>query len=115
MVIAYVCEGVEVDIEKAFHYYELAAMGGNETARHNLGLYEEEEQCNMKRALRHYMIAVGSGHYNSLSRVKELYSNNHATKDDYMKALQLYQSYLSEIKSKQRDKAAELNENFRYH
>jgi len=31
--------GVKVDKEKATHYYELAAMQGNEVARHNLGYY----------------------------------------------------------------------------
>ena len=32
-------QGVEVDEKKALHYYELAAMGGNEVARCNLGCY----------------------------------------------------------------------------
>jgi len=67
-------EGVEVDKKKAIHYFELAAMRGDETARHNLGLYEEEEQCDMKRALKHWILAVRSGHNNSLSHVRELYS-----------------------------------------
>ena len=30
-------QGVERDEKKAAHYYELAAIGGDETARHNLG------------------------------------------------------------------------------
>jgi len=36
-------EGVEVDKEKAKHYYELAAMGGDINARHNLGIDESRE------------------------------------------------------------------------
>jgi uncharacterized protein len=30
-------EGVEKDIKKANHYFELSAMRGDATARHNLG------------------------------------------------------------------------------
>jgi TPR repeat protein len=68
-------------------------MRGDETARHNLGLYEEEEQCNIKRALKHWMIAVRSGLSESLLHVKDLYASGHATKEDYTKALQSLQSY----------------------
>ena len=106
--------GAEVDKEKAKHYYELAAMGGDVLARHRLGL-EEEEKGNMDRAIRHYMIAARSGDSDSLNMIKKLYTNGHATKEDYTKALQLYQEYLSEIKSVQRDKAAADDEDCRYY
>ena len=53
-------EGVERDIEKAKHYWELAAIGGDADARYNLGILEENAG-NMNRALKHYMIAVGCG------------------------------------------------------
>ena len=33
--------GVEVDQKKAIHYYELAAMGGDVEARHNLGAFSD--------------------------------------------------------------------------
>ena len=68
----------------------------------------------MDRALKHWMIAVRSGYSDSLAMIKELYTNGHATKDDYTKALQLYQTYLSEIKSKQRDEAAAFSDKYRY-
>jgi len=106
--------GVEVDNKKAIHYYELAAMGGDVYSRHNLGL-EEEDTGNMARALKHYMIAVRGGHTGSLEAVKDLYTNGHATKEDYTKALKLYQTYLSEIKSDQRDKAAAVGDDNRYY
>jgi len=35
--------------------------------------------------------------------------------DDYSKALRLYQDYLSEIKSVQRDKAAAFSSKYRYY
>ena len=108
-------EGVQIDEEKARHYLELAAMGGEAQARFNLG-NKEGKAGNFDRALKHHMIAVRSGFADSLKIIKELYTRGHATKEDYMKALQLYQAYLSEIKSDQRDKAAAYNnEEYRYY
>jgi len=106
--------GVEVDEKKANHYYELAAMGGDSMARHNLG-NNEVRAGSFDRALKQYMIAVRSGTSNSLEVIKEMYSNGYATKDEYMKALQLYQEYLSEIKSSQRDEAAAADEANQYY
>ena len=107
-------EGVVVDKEKARHYYELAAMGGNVQSRYNLGL-EEKDAGNIDRAIKHYMIAVVGGDNDSLKKIQELYSNGDATKDDYTKALHLYQTYLGEIKSAQRDEAAAAQEDYRYY
>ena len=107
-------EGVEADKKKAVHYTELAAMMGSETARHNLGANEVGEG-NLDRAIKHWMIAVKGGYSNSLQEIKVLYSNGHATKEDYTKALQSYQVYLSEIKSDQRDEAAAAREDCRYY
>ena len=97
--------GVEIDQMKADHYYKLAAIRGNVNARYNLGLNEMKDG-NMNRALKHYMIATGCGYNNSLKQIQKLYTNGHATKDDYTKALRAYQAYLVEIKSTQRDAAA---------
>ena len=84
--------GVEIDIKRAVHYYELAAMMGDAYARANLGLREKKAD-NMDRALKHFMIAARDGLAPSLKVIKQLYTNGHATKDDYTKALQLYQAY----------------------
>ena len=103
---AYQCgKGVEVDKKKAIYYTELAAMRGDAGARHNLGI-SEKHSGNYNRALKHYTIAVRSGFAPSLNQIKDMYTNGQATKEDYTKALQLYQTYLGEIKSKQRDEAA---------
>ena len=98
----------------AKHYYEVAAMGGNAIARHNLGNMESE-RGNVDRAIKHYMIAVRDGDNDSLKEIQDLYSDGHATKDDYIEALRLYQEYLGEIKSVQRDKAAAADEENRYY
>ena len=106
--------GVEVDKKKAVHYFELATMQGDSTARYNLGEMEEKAG-NMNRAIKHYMIAVKDGDNDSLKCIKQLYSNGHATKEDYTTALQSYQLYLGEIKSKQRDEAAVADDQYRYY
>ena len=69
----------------------------------------------MDRALKHFMIAVRGGYADSLKQIQNLYTNGHATKEDYTKALQSYQAYLSEIKSKQRDEAAAVDADDRYY
>ena len=107
--------GVERDEKKAKHYWELGAIGGNANARHSLGI-KEVRSGNMKRALKHFMIAVEGGGYNdSLNVFKQLYLDGHATKDDYAKALKAYQAYLSDIRNDQRDEAAEFSEDFKYY
>ena len=80
-------------------------QSGDLAARYNLGAVEEE-LGNMDRALKHYIIAVKDGGSDSLESIKGMYKNGHATKDDYAKALSLYQAYLNEVKSDQRDEAA---------
>ena len=107
-------EGVEIDMEKAKHYYEQAAIGGDVTARHCLGNMEVEAG-NTGRALKHFLLAVGGGDANPLKQIRILYSKGHATIDDDTKALRLYQAYLEEIKSVQRDKAAAADKRFRYY
>ena len=107
-------DGVERDETKANHYWELAAMGGDVKARHNIGVYEA---CagKMERALKHFMIAAGCGDNDSLENIKQLFMDGDAMKDDYAKALQVYQANLVEIKSPQRDEAAAFDDNYKYY
>lgn len=107
-------EGVEVDKKKSKHYLELAAMNGDADARCNLAITAAKEG-NWERALKHFKIAVRSGHDDSLEKIQQLYSVGAATKEEYTKALQSYQEYLGEIKSPQRDKAAATYEECRYY
>ena len=106
--------GVELDKRKAIHYYELAAIGGDGSARYNLGNMEENAG-NLDRAVKHYLIAVGCGHVKSLNMIQKLCKNGNVTKDDYTKALRARQAYLGEIKSPHRDKAADTSEEYRYY
>jgi len=106
--------GVEVDKKKSEYYHELAAIKGDTGARFSLGCHEA---CagNTERAIKHFMIAARSGHSGSLKDIQQFYGYGFVTKEDYTVALQLYQTYLGEIKSSQRDKAAAANEEYRYY
>ena len=70
---------------------------------------------NWERALQHFMIAAGGGQKQSVTNIRQLHMDGHATKDNYAKALQAYQKYLDEIKSKQRDKAAATSDEYKYY
>ena len=105
--------GVERDKKKATHYYELAAIGGDATSRHNLGC-DDGNAGNSHRALKHFMIAAGSGYHDSVKMVQQMYMNGISTKDDYAHALRAYQAYLSEIESDQRNEAAAYSEEYKY-
>ena len=98
-------EVVEGDLGKAVYHWEQAAMLRNCMARHNLGSYEAGKG-NMKRAIKHWIIAAGTGHKKSLDTVRRSLMNESATKADYEKALRDYQNWLDEVSSDQRDRAA---------
>lgn len=106
----------EKDMEKVVHYWELAAMLGHVKARHELGRMEawvgnmDRSLRGWDRALKHFTIAAGLGCSNSLEEIKKLYTDGIARKEVYTKALRLYQTYLDEVKSAQRDEAAEYDE-----
>jgi len=100
-------KGVAIDKKKAKHYYELAAMGGDVSARHNLGI-EEMEAGNIDRALKHWMIAAKAGYEESLNMVKQGYMYGDATKDVYASTLRGYQNRQDEMKSDTRDMAREI-------
>ena len=65
-------DGVERDEKKAEYYFELAAMGGNVTARKNLGV-AEYEAGNMDKALKHFMIAVRGGDTRPVKYIQQMY------------------------------------------
>ena len=105
--------GVEKNEKKAVHYWELAAIRGDVDARLNLGAFENNAG-NYDRAIKHFMIAAGGGRNDSLKMIQQMYMTALATKDDYAKALRVYQAYLDEIKSDDRDKAAAYADRYKY-
>ena len=93
--------GVEIDMKKAMHYFELAAIKGNVQARNNLGA----QAGNNHRATKHFIIAAKAGFKLSLENVKRGFMHGYVTKDEYANALREYQKSQDEMKSDARDKA----------
>jgi len=98
-------QGVVMNKKKAEHYFELAAMNGYISARNNLGCMEWEKG-NQHRAMKHFILAAGSGHKDSLETVKSGFMRGLVTKDDYANTLRAYHERQKEMKSDERDKAA---------
>ena len=105
--------GVEIDMKKAKHYYELAAINGNMNgyllARNNLGCVEEDAG-NQQRAHKHFMIGAMAGHKRALAAVKEGFMEGLVTKDEYANALRAYHKSQDDIKSDARDRARAIRE-----
>ena len=89
-------EGVERDVATAKYYYELAAIGGNVTARYNLGLLEENAG-NVNRAVKHWMISAAAGYDNSLTAIREFFMSGYVTKHDFEKALRSHKEAKDEM------------------
>ena len=108
---------MERDEEKAKRYWELGAMLGHTSARYNLGVHQENNlgDLNLNKASKHYIIAVNDGCLDSLKRIKVFYTKGYATKDEYAKALRGYQAFLAEIKTKQRDEAVAVRDDYKYY
>ena len=95
--------GVEVDEEKAKHYWELAAVNGNVKARNNLGALEWRAG-NPHRATKHFILASRAGLDEALDTVKLGYKHGIVTKDEYANTLRACQKSKDEMKSQARDK-----------
>ena len=98
--------GVERDKKKAQHYWDLAAMGGDINARHNLGCMEGKAD-NFHRAMKHFIIAARAGHEKSLDNVKTGFIGGFVTIDDCVNTELAYTKIHEEIKSDERDIVAE--------
>jgi len=96
--------GVERDMKKARHYFELAVISGDIRARHNLGVMEGQAG-NIQRAFKHLIIGARAGSTESLDSVKIGFKNEMITKDEYANTLRAYQKRQEEMKSDERDKA----------
>jgi len=95
------------------HYLKLAAIGGDEIARYNLGS-TESRQGNNKRAMKHFMIAARAGFDESLNVVGQGYKHGILTKDEYASTLRAYQVSVNEMKSEERTKAAKIQGGFKW-
>eukprot|EP00956_Cyclotella_meneghiniana_P015732 scaffold24401_cov42-Cyclotella_meneghiniana.AAC.8 len=96
--------GVDEDMNKAKHHYEMAAMIGHVTARHYLGAMEWKNGKHVG-AMRHFMIAAKSGYHESLENVKIGFKWGIVMKEDFEKTLRCYQASQDEMRSEHRDRA----------
>lgn len=96
---------MDVDMKKAKHYFELAAMMGHVIARHNLG-WMEGEAGNHQRAKKHFINAARAGFKQSLNNVQSGYKCGFVTKDEYADTLRAYHERQNEMKSDAREEAA---------
>ena len=99
--------GVEKDEEKGVYHYEKAAIGGHPEARHSLGCLEEENS-NVERSVKHFIIAANLGHEGSMKALWKHYSLGHITKEDLEATLRTHKAAIDEMKSSEREAAEAL-------
>ena len=100
-------DGVQVDMEKAKYYLELAAMNGHTKARHNLACIERQTG-NHNRSMEHFVMAAKAGDRLSLGNVKRGFMEGYIAKDEYASTLRAHHERQQEMKSDTRDKAAKV-------
>ena len=100
-------EGVEIDMKKATHFFELAAMSGDVCARHRLGVIEGQAG-NDQRAMKHFTIAARAGDSKCLENVKKGFIAGLVTKNEYESTLRAYHESQMEMKSEAREKIADI-------
>lgn len=95
--------GVEKNEKKAFHFNQLAAMGGDVTSRFNLGV-----QCariRMEDTIEHWKIAAGAGFELALDKIEMLLECKALTEEAYESVLTAYLTSRDEMNSDQREMA----------
>jgi tetratricopeptide (TPR) repeat protein len=96
-------EGVEKDEKKKMYHLEVAAIGGHDLARYNLGAIELKNG-RYERAFKHFIIAAKLGDDDSLTALKLGYKKGDVSKEDFAAALRGHQAAVDATKSPQREK-----------
>ena len=99
-------KGVEKDEGKMIYHLEEAAIGGHPEARNNLG-WNENENGNNERAVKHLLIAAKLGYDLAIKQLMGKYREGHVSKDDLDVALRAHKAAVDAMKSPQRKKAEE--------
>lgn len=95
----------EKDATKARHHYQIAAIGGNVKARHNLGCLE----CsvgNADRGMRHIMISAKAGDDTSLNAIGGAFRSALLSKEEFEGCLRAHKKSQDDTKSENRELAA---------
>ena len=96
-----------MDIQKATHHWEEAAIGGHLDDRFNLGV-DDIKSGRTERAVKHFIIAANLGHDDSIAELRDYFRVGSVRKEDYAAALRAYQAAVDATKSPQREKASEV-------
>eukprot|EP00984_Skeletonema_dohrnii_P022029 scaffold11147_cov79-Skeletonema_dohrnii-CCMP3373.AAC.1 len=104
--------GVEKDRGKEIHHLEVAAIGGHQKARHNLGVHEWKI-CRYERAVKHWIIAATQGLNISIKSLIRAFKSGMMSKDNLAAALRAHQAAVDATKSPQREAAEEYYRNRR--
>lgn len=88
--------GLAINNEKAIHHFKIAAIGGHEKARHNLGVLEKTDR---NRRAKHLMIAASAGYDKSL---EQCLKDRILTNDEYRKTQDAFESSQAEMESDHR-------------
>ena len=99
--------GVQEDKAKGLRFFEKAAMLGHVESRHNLGA-SEAKKGDYDRAVRHFLISAKMGRKESVDKIKSMFMEGVATKEQYAEALKGYQDAAEEMRSHDRDEAKRL-------
>lgn len=111
-------DGVVKDVKKAKHHFELAAIGGSEESRYHLGKIEmlRFTYGSTKRAVDHWMLGAAAGDDACLKMIKNSFFKSFGkevqvvTKEQYETAVRTHGACLDEMRSEDRDKAADVFE-----
>ena len=101
-------DGVEKNMKKAIHCYQLGTIGGCLSSRHNLACLD----CNYERAYKHLLICTKAGLELSVKTLQVGVEDGYVTNDEYEEALKAYQNQHEETKSVMRDEALAFESNF---
>jgi hypothetical protein len=108
--------GVIKDQTKAKQYYKKAAMAGCVSSRFLLGCWDAEAG-RFDRATKHWLIGARFGDIRAVNIIQHYVADSllgDPTRDHYAQALRGYQQYVIEVRSDQRDRAAESNDEHQY-
>ena len=95
---------VDKDKSRGIYHWQQAAVKGYVIGRHNLGIAEYNKN-NRELAVQHWMISAKMGYQDSLSDIKDMFMEGHATKAHYAEALRGYGDAVEEMKSHHREEA----------
>ena len=104
-------EGVEEDVGKEIHHLEVAAIGGDPSARYNLGVFEWNKNGNADRAVKHFVIAATQGEDAAMKNLMEMFKVGCFSKKDLAATLRAHKAAVDATKSPQREYAEKVGNN----